>query len=354
MDDTASATPQRPNLAAVAALAGVSASTASLAFSGAGPVSAATRAKVFAAAEQLDYAGPDPRAQSLRRGRSGIVGVVMEDRLADAFSDPMNITMLDGIAEELGPHHAGLLLLTGSAEGPSSIHNAPVDAVILIGCSTRLLDAVNVFRQRGVPIVAVEAERMDGVLAIDLDNREGSHLLARHLEELGHTEVAIVALPLEPTHERGPLSAEREARSEGFTASERIAGVREVYPAATGAVASGSTIDEGFTAGLALLRGAPARPTAIIAQSDLLAVGVIRAALSLGLRVPEDLSVVGFDGIRLDGIAPHDLTTMVQPSLEKGRAAGRGVLALLDGDMVAPVQFTSEFHRGATTGPVPR
>src|SRR4051812_6796395 len=102
MDETAStdspgADTPRPNLAAVAALAGVSASTASLAFSGAGPVSDATKAKVLAAAAQLNYAGPDPRAQSLRRGRSGIVGVVMEDHLSEAFRDPMNIAMLGGI-----------------------------------------------------------------------------------------------------------------------------------------------------------------------------------------------------------------------------------------------------------------
>ena len=353
MDATASSDSPRPNLAAVAALAGVSASTASLAFSGAGPVSDATKARVLAAAEQLNYAGPDPRAQSLRRGRSGIVGVVMEDRLSDAFRDPMNIAMLDGIADELGPLGAGLLLLTGIPDGPSNIQNAPVDAVVLIGCSTRLLESVTVFRQRGVPIVAVEAEQMDGVLAIDLDNREATRTMARHLADLGHTDAAIVALPLEATYERGPLTPEREAASEAFTATERIRGVRDVFATAPGVVAAGSSIDEGFAAGTTLLRDAATRPTAIIAQSDLLAVGVIRAALELGLRVPEDLSVAGFDGIRLEGIAPHDLTTMVQPAVAKGRAAGRGVVALLDGARAEAVAFTSEFHRGATTAPPP-
>ncbi|MGV8885761.1 MAG: LacI family DNA-binding transcriptional regulator [Microbacteriaceae bacterium] len=343
----------RPNLATVAALAGVSASTASLAFSGAGPVSAATKAKVLAAAEQLNYGGPDPRAQSLRRGRSGIVGVIMEDRLSEAFRDPMNIAMLDGIADELGPHGAGLLLLTGNAEGPSTIQNAPIDAVVLVGCSTRLMESVTVFRQRGVPIVAVEAEPMEGVLAIDLDNREGSRELAQHLSDLGHDTVAIVSLPLEPSHIRGPLTAEREATGEAFTATARILGVRDVFVRATGVSAAGSSIDEGFMAGMAVLRDAAPRPTAIIAQSDLLAVGVIRAALELGIEVPLELSVVGFDGIRLEGIAPHDLTTMVQPAVAKGRAVGRAVLALVDGAAAEPVAFSSKFHRGATTAPPP-
>ena len=340
------AEPQRPNLAAVAALAGVSASTASLAFSGAGPVSDKTRAKVLAAAAQLNYAGPDPRAQSLRKGRSGIVGVIIEDRLSDAFRDPMNIAMFDGIAEELGPQGTSLLLLAGNAEG--NLYNAPVDGAILIGCSTRLVSSVTVFQQRGVPVVAIEAEHMAGVLAIDLDNRPASRLLAQHLFDLGHRDVAIVSLPLEPELHRGPLTPEREAAAEGFTARERIAGVRDVFAAATGVATSGSSIDEGIVAGTALL-SATDRPTAIIAQSDLLAVGVIRAALDLGLRVPEDVSVVGFDGIRLEGIAPHDLTTMVQPAFDKGRAAGRGMLALIAGEDAAASSFSSAFHRGATT-----
>ena len=73
------------------------------------------------------------------------------------------------------------------------------------------------------------------------------------------------------------------------------------------------------------------RPTAVIAQSDLLAAGVIRAAEEAGLRVPEDVSVTGFDGIVVDGLAPYELTTLVQPAAEKGRAAGQAVAAMLDG-----------------------
>lgn len=344
----------RPNLAAVAALAGVSASTASLAFSGAGPVSEATKAKVLAAAEALHYGGPDPRAQSLRRGRSGIIGVVIEDSLRDAFRDPMNLAMLDGLADALGPLGSSLLLLNGTQTEPgvvpAALGSAPVDAVVLVGCSTRLTESVTVFRQRGVPLVAIEAEPMEGVVAVDIDNREASRFLAAHLRSLGHTHVAIITLPLSPTEIRGTLTSDREARSEGYTATARIAGVREVYPDAAGEVSAGSYIEEGERAARALL-SSPNRPTAIIAQSDLLAVGVIRAAEELGLTVPDDLSVVGFDGVPLHGLTTHDLTTMVQPAIEKGRATGRGVLALLAGEEADATLFSCEFHAGATTAP---
>jgi len=342
----APAAAHRPNLAAVAALAGVSPSTASLAFSGAGPVSDATRAKVLAAAAALDYAGPDPRAQSLRRGRSGIVGVVIEDRLSDAFRDPMNIAMLDGIADVTGTAGLGLLLLTDTG-GAADIAVAPMDAVVLIGCSTRLDQSVVTLRQRGIPIVAIEAAHMTGVVPIDLDNRDATRLGAEHLRDLGHERVAIVSLPLGPEHGRGALTAEWEAASSAFTATERIRGARDVYPDAQGFVAAGSLVEEGEIAGRALLSGSE-RPTAVIAQSDLLAVGVIRAARSLGIAVPHDLSVLGFDGARVDGF---DLTTLVQPAVDKGRAAGRAILASLAGEPDLPASFASVLRIGATTGP---
>lgn len=346
---TGSDSPARPNLAAVAALAGVSASTASLAFSGAGPVSEATRAKVLAAAEQLNYGGPDPRARSLRRGRSGIVGVVMEDRLREAFRDPMNIAMLDGLADELGSAGLSLLLLTEPGGGGAELSLAPMDGVVLVGCSTQLDKAVVVLRQRGIPVVAIEAERMAGVLAIDLDNRDATARAACHLGQLGHEHVALVTLPLDPARERGELTDERLALSTAFTATERIRGARDVFPGAVGVVAAGSLVEEGLIAGRALL-GSPHPPTAVIAQSDLLALGVIRAAEERGIRVPGQLSVVGFDGVRIEGAAPYELTTLVQPAVEKGRAAGAAIVELLAGQAPQPRAFTSELRIGNTTG----
>lgn len=106
MEPEASTTP-RPTLAAVAARAGVSVSTASLVFSGSGPVAATTRERVLAAAAELEYGGPDPTARSLRRGRSGVIAVVTEDRLTDAFRDPMNLAFLDGVAQAFGDERVG-------------------------------------------------------------------------------------------------------------------------------------------------------------------------------------------------------------------------------------------------------
>ncbi|GAB3120100.1 LacI family DNA-binding transcriptional regulator [Glaciibacter psychrotolerans] len=339
----------RPTLAAVARLAGVSPSTASLAFSGSGPVSGATRKRVLAAAAELDYAGPDPRAQSLRRGRSGIVGVIVEERVSEAFRDPIMLAMLDGIADGIGPLGAGLLLLTDTGDGAVSIESAPVDAVVLFGCSPRLGHAVAVLTQRGIPIVVIEGDAGAGVLQILLDNREATRASAEHLFALGHRTVSMVTLPIDERRTRGRVTIEREQGIPAGTAADRLAGARDVFPELHAVSAAASSIEEGLAAGRMLLHDPARRPSAIIAQSDLLAAGVIRAAEELGLAVPADLSVVGFDGVRVDGLAPYDLTTLVQPAVAKGQAAGEAVLRMLAGETPASVRFTSVFHRGNTT-----
>ncbi|MEY9852622.1 DNA-binding LacI/PurR family transcriptional regulator [Leifsonia sp. EB41] len=339
----------RPTLAAVARLAGVSNSTASLAFSGTGPVSDSTRERVLDAAKQLNYAGPDPRARSLRRGRSGIVGVVMEERVGDAFRDPIKIALLDGISDEIAAVDAGLLILTDAGETAQRIEDAPMDAVVLVGCSPRLDESVAMLRQRGIPLVAIEGDPADDVPSIGQDNREATRLAAQHLHDLGHRDVAVVTLPLPRDRVRGPLTPAIVRASSSTTATERLAGARDVFPDAGGWTTRGSFVEEGRIAGAALLGDPSHRPTAIVAQSDLLAAGVIRAAEELGLSVPGDVSVVGFDGVRVDGLWPYDLTTLVQPAVEKGRAAGRAIVDMLEGRAPTPTSFTSEFHPGNTT-----
>jgi DNA-binding LacI/PurR family transcriptional regulator len=114
-------TTRRATIADVARSAGVAPSTASVVFSGKGPVSDATRRRVMAAAADLGYVGPDPMAASLRRGRSGIVGVVVGSNLNDMFRDPVQRLLMDGLAEAIAPRGAGLLLLRRH----KAVENAP-------------------------------------------------------------------------------------------------------------------------------------------------------------------------------------------------------------------------------------
>ena len=113
------------------------------------------------------------------------------------------------------------------------------------------------------------------------------------------------------------------------------------------------TVEAGAAAARLLLDvPAPERPTAVVAQADLLAAGVLRTADALGLRVPQDLSVTGFDGVELPWL-DHVLTTVYQPGAEKGRALGRLVRLALDGRPIADEPFPVRLRVGTTTSPPP-
>jgi DNA-binding LacI/PurR family transcriptional regulator len=346
---------RRVTLADVAARAGVSASTASLAYSGAGPVSEATRQRVLAAAAELRYAGPDPLARSLRQGRSGVVGVVIGERLLDAFRDPVAVALLDGVSEELTPLGSALLLLPGDSrvtgQPPGRVARYPLDALVFAGCDDEHPLIAHTLA-RGVPAVAVEGPRRPELPIVDIDHRGGSRLAAEHLVELGHREIAVVSLPLTADARRGPVDADRLARCSFGLCRDRLLAVEEVLGPDLPIVETASNlVEEGELAGAALLDSTP-RPTAVIAQGDLLAIGVVRAAMKAGLRVPDDLSVVGFDGIDSSGwLGAERLTTVEQPMREKGHVAGRMVAELLAGGRPADVTLPVTFRVGTTTGP---
>ncbi|WCD93400.1 LacI family DNA-binding transcriptional regulator [Microbacterium sp. nov. GSS16] len=349
---------RRATIADVAREAGVSTSTASVVFSGKVNVAAATREKVLSAATALGYTGPDPRAASLRTGRSGIVGVVLAGELRHAFLDPVTTVMMDGLTDALASISTGILLLRDDPreDEPPAITEAPVDAVVLIGCSARAREVLEVVRRRGLPVVVIEGDAGIDVPQVTLDNREASATIARHVFQLGHRRAATITLPLDSARERAVLTPEREAAATVSVTLDRLAGFREAFPEAVAITAAGSLVDEGHLVARMLLATDDGelrhdRPTAIIAQSDLLAVGAIRAAEELGLHVPDDLTVVGFDGIAADGIGSLELTTMAQPALEKGRAAGEQVARMLDGEGGDSVHFACEFRPGETAGP---
>ncbi|HEY0814980.1 MAG TPA: LacI family DNA-binding transcriptional regulator [Pseudonocardia sp.] len=346
----------RPTLAGVAARAGVSASTASLAFSGSSRVTPATKERVLAAAAELGYAGPDPLAASLRRGHSGIVGVFIGERLRYSFRDPVSVQLLDGISEVLGTHGSGLLLLAGDSGRPplEQILRMPLDAAIFATCGLEDDPALAALLARGVPVVAVEGPDVDGVPLIDIDDRGGVADLGRHLYELGHRRVATVAMPLRLDGTRGEVGAARRAMAHYRDVRHRIEGVEDVFGAVPTMETAGNAVAEGELAGRALLDvPAERRPTAVLAQSDILAAGVLSAAGGLGLRVPEDVSVTGFDGADLHWLAPARLTTVFQPTEEKGRAAAAAAMALVADRPAPDVLLPVRLRIGTTSGPPP-
>jgi DNA-binding LacI/PurR family transcriptional regulator len=346
----------RPTLRDVAERAGVSVSTASLVFSGKGPVAEATRDRVRACAAELGFTGPNPLASSLRHGRSGAIGVLVEGRLRMAFRDPFAIAVLDGLAEVLEAVPTGMLLIGQPTATDVSVvpQLAPLalDAVVFSLCGPGENPAVDHLAARGIPMFSTGVPNDRRITQVRVDERAAGRAIAEHVQSLGHRRVAHVAMPMLPTSQPGPVpAAEVDPDEANVPSVGRLLGFRDVFGPDAPAVqtADGSSFEGGAVAGRALL-DVPRRerPTAVVTQSDVIAAGVIAAAEELGLRVPDDLSVTGFDGVDLPWLA-HRVTTMDQQGREKGRILGTLVRRRLDGKRPRSVTQPVRLRVGTTT-----
>jgi DNA-binding LacI/PurR family transcriptional regulator len=315
-------------------------------------LSSATRERVLAVAAALGYPGPDPAARSLRRGRSGTVGVLMTERLAYAFTDPGMVSLMRGMASELGTAGQAMLLVPSESDDVVAVvRGAVVDAFII--CSVDERDAaVEAVRQRRLPLVTVGHPRLRGVPFLGIDNAAAGGLVAAHLLGLGHRRLGVVGLPgREPGDDRVPVRVGIRARVSGFFRAAGAFADAEVQVV----VSAENTLDDGIRAARALLdQAAPHRPTAVFAVTDVLALAVLEGADQLGLDVPRQLSVVGFDDIAEAARARPPLTTVAQDLEGKGRLAARAALDLVAERPVRSPQLNARLVvRESTRAPAP-
>ena len=353
----------RATLSTVAARAGVSPSTASLAFAGSPKVAPATLERVLRAADELGYAGPDPVAASLRTGRSGVVGAVVGERLLYAFRDPVAVQLLDGLTEELGKLGVGLLLLAGDSmrSGPTPGAARPAAAgrarcsrpagwrtTRHSGCCRRGGCRWSPSRARCCPGCRWSASRTGTAPPRWPGTWPGSGTGTSRWSRCRCGWTTGAGRWTGPGWRPGSTGTP----GSGCSGCARCSRPRRRWrPRRTRSRRASGPASPCST-------GSP-RPTAVVAQSDLLAAGVLRAAATRGLAVPEDVSVAGFDGADLPWLEPVRLTTVVQPTTEKGQAAGRAVAALLSGrvpeDVVLPVRLrVGDDDRPGSAGHVER
>lgn len=355
--------PKRPTLATLAATVGVSAATASNAFNHPERLSAALRATILATAEKIGYAGPDPRAAALRRGRAGAVGVIVPDRLSYAFSDPAVVSVMDGFAEVLEEAAVSLLLLAGNAgrraPGADRVQSAPVDGFVLYG-GVEDPDISAALHRRRLPVIAMDGPAQRGRTMVDLDEEAGTRAMAEHLLGLGHRRFAVLTLPGSHDNVSGLMSTTRRADIAISTTRRRLTAALDALtaggvPAAEVPVfeLSHNHPDEAGDAARWLLSQAH-RPTALICQSDQIAIGALDGARACGLRVPDDVSIGGFDDIAMARHTNPALTTVHQPLRERGRIVGQLLLRAMHGHRPRSVTLPTELVVRDSTARPPR
>ena len=323
---------RRVRLRDVAERAGVSVGSASQAFGRPDLVSEGVRRRVLAAAEELAYPGPDPAARRLRTGRAGAVGVIFAERLEYQFTDPAAPAFLRGIARAMRRAPTGLLLIPDSrhrAETARTVSEAAVDGFLIY--STPQNDPrVEAALARRLPVVTVDQPRRAATPFVGIDDRAAARSAATYVRELGHERVAVLSFitTLDPAGTlRLDMSVERlEGYREGLGEAWDPELVRTCRPNAP-QPARKATVE--------LLR-APDPPTAILAMSDILALGALQGAAELGVAVPGRLAVVGFDDSPAALQATPQLTTVAQPHEEKGRLATEWLIEAIERGPHAP------------------
>ncbi|GAB3686493.1 LacI family DNA-binding transcriptional regulator [Actinocorallia lasiicapitis] len=337
----------RVTLKTIAEAVGVSRTTVSNAFSRPDQLAPELRQRIMDVAEELGYAGPDPAARTLRRGKAGVVGVLLTEELSYAFTDPYAVAFLRGLAEIAEISSTSLLLMTwpDDASAESAVREAIVDGFVAFSLD-RDHPALAGLRQRRLPYVIAGEPYVEGVPFVGIDDRAAAHTVAAYLLRLGHRRLGV----LHP----GPTPELDDAGSYGAVAA-RIAGFRDAVEEAgldwaDVALQSCLHSPEGGRTGAARLLDRHPRPTALLATTDLIALGALQAVADRGLRVPENVSVTGFDDIPAAGEA--GLTTLRQPKSEKGRTVGRLLLdEVLAGEAQRILMAYELITRGSTSLP---
>jgi LacI family transcriptional regulator len=311
------AAPRRPTLAAIAAEAGVSLPTVSKVVNGRPDVAPDTRARVERLLGELNYQRP-----GLRRGRrAGLIDLVF-----NGLDSPWAVEILRGAEEWCSAHGMGAAVSAvrhgnaRPASWTSALASHDTDGVILI-TSELTPPQLQQLRQDGLPLVVVDPANLPDpdLPSVGATNWAGGLAATDHLLGLGHRRIAAITGPADYLCSR--------ARIDGYRSALERAGL----PFDPALVRHGDFQHEGgFQRGGELL-ALPARPTAIFAGSDQQALGVCEAARQRGLRIPQDLSVVGFDDLPAARWVSPPLTTIRQPLAEMGRTAAEMLGDLIEG-----------------------
>lgn len=335
-------TVKRATLSHVAELSGVSAATVSKVLNARDDVSASTRARVQAVLDEVGYEAPGRRRSAARPAR--IVNFVCEQLTSDYA-----VEVLRGLVEygaEVGVEIvvSQVRALTEDTEAWAR-RLAESERVGMVLVTSKMTGrGLRDFREHGVPVVVIDpfSPIEEGFVSVGATNWAGGRAATDHLLELGHRRIAYIG---------GPPSAECQvARYHGYVAALGARGIRVREEYVAGGSFQGSTGVEG----LARVLEADERPTAVFAASDSIAVGIYEEASRRGIAIPEELSVIGFDGTALGERTLPPLTSVAQPLREMGQTALRLVLRQHEDGLIDSYQVelaTSMIPRASTAPP---
>lgn len=333
----------RITIGEIARIAGVSKTTVSRVLNDKPDVDPGTREKILALISQYSFQ-PNAFAKAISLQKSHHIGLLIPHKAEYVFSNPFYTEVMHGVSVQVDRCGYYLLICYAHEVNYLDIYNQKrVDGFILLSpgsFNTQIIDTLN---KEQVPFVSTaKIADKQGMIYVDIDNFHAGSLVIEHLVSLGHRKIAYIGKPsLTSSIERMQgYRAVLEKYNLPFSESW-------VYTTDTSSTASGHEYTH------RVLRE-PDRPTAIFLANDVMAIGAIKAVEEMGLRVPEDISIVGFDDIPLASYITPPLTTVRQPTFEKGSEAARMLVNLLEENSLPQSKIMDvELVVRGSTGPAP-
>ncbi len=305
----------------IARLAGVSRSTVSRVVNNHPNVRPEVRERVWQVIHQVGYQ-PHAAARSLATNRTNVIGLVIPEAVSTLFTDPFFSLLIRGITDGCYARNYHLMLALFSTPAQEEdlynrlLRSRYLDGVIL--ASTRLDDPlVGRLLADGIPFVSIGRHPDPRVSYVDVDNVAGARMAVDHLVRLGHTRIGTVTGPLN-------MSAGRD-RLEGYKQALQAHHI----PVDEDLIVEGDFTEGGGMASMARLLGLNPRPTAVFVASDTMAMGALRAVRQAGLRVPQDISLIGYDDVPQASFLDPPLSTVRQPIQQLGETAAHVLVDLI-------------------------
>ena len=310
------------NIAAIARRANVSTATVSRTLNQSGPVKAATARKVWRAVTELNYV-PNSHARTLVSGRSRMIGVIVSD-----ITNPFFPELLRSFETHAAEKQYDLLVTSTDYETSRMtaclrrMLERKVDGVAMM-TSEMDLGVIKELSRRGVPIVFMDVGQVGPKMShVAIDYGYGIRQAVDHVAGLGHTRIAFISGPLQLHSARTRRQAFLEGmRAHGLEPEKKL--IRE-----------GTHTAEGGRDAMAGLLRMSKRPTAVVSSNDWTAIGALNAAAAAGLRVPQDISIVGFDDIPLVSYTTPPLTSVRMSAADVGTVAFRALFGLISGERI--------------------
>lgn len=319
----------------IARVSGYSKTAISFAFNDPSRISEEACRTILSVAEQLGYY-PDPLARRFSLQRYESIGFLLPQDFHHSFRNPYIMRVVEGIGAVCHEHAHTLTLIPPVNESVTdAIKGAAVDGLIIQGMHEGMKIA-KAIAKRGLPFVSIDGIPSDHGASVNIDDRSAAREIMRTVLDAGHRSIAIIGLsPV--SYEQGNTESIQDRRLQGYREALRERDL-DIDASPITLMMRACTLEDGIEVA-EKIASLPTRPTCILTMSDILAIGIMLRMPQLDISIPSDISIAGFDDIQEASYLVPGITTVHQPSFEKGKEAARLLFWMMQGGSARHIEL---------------